>query len=415
MLLIIAAASVTSLAGPLDPPIGAVTPTGKTLIEVEPRTAVNATNTPGNSSALFRITQSGSYYLTGNVVGVAGRHGIEIATSGVTLDLNGFEVIGAGSTSGAWDGIRTSISTKNVTVRNGRVRSWGDDGIDLANITNSTGARVEGVQSTGNGGTGILCSTANGQVLDSTASENGDTGISAARLIRGCTAVDNAGIGLAVGQGGSIIDSTAFSNDDDGLRTGFGCTVVNCTSDNNVGDGIEASNGTTITASSFYANGGSGINVFSSITIRNCTAVSNTLYGIDSDTSCHIEGCSAIANVLGGIRIGSRGVVRNCVANSNAVGVEVGAGILGTGSDTRIEGNSCNNNDVGIDIDGTGNIIIANTCASNTQAFTIAADNFYGPIIDRRIPLAIPGAAAVTGFSAASTMGSTDSRANFAQ
>lgn len=415
LLLLIAAASAISLAGPLDPPIGAVSPSGKTLVEVEPRTAVNPTNTPGGGSAVFRITQSGSYYLTGNVVGVAGRHGIEITASGVTLDLNGFEVIGAGSTSGAWDGIRTSVATKNVTVRNGHVRNWGDDGIELANFVNSSGARVEGVQSTGNGGTGITCSTANGQVLDSTASENGDTGISAGRLVRGCTATDNAGIGLAVGQGGSIIDSAAFSNDDDGLRTGFGCTVVNCTSANNTGDGIEASNGTTITSSSFYANGGSGINAFSSITIRNCTAVSNTLYGIDSDTSCHVEGCTANSNILSGIRIGSRGVVRNCVANSNAAGVEVGAGILGTGSDTRIEGNSCNNNDVGIDIDGAGNIIIANTCANNSQAFTIAADNFYGPIIDRRIPMGVPGAAPVTGFSAASTMGSTDSRANFAQ
>lgn len=402
------------VAGPINPPLGPITSTGKTLTEVEPRIAINGTNTPGTPTAVVRITQPGSYYLTANVVGESGKHGIDIASSGVTIDLNGFEVIGNGVGSGVFDGVRTATGIKNVTVRNGHVRNWGDDGVEIANIVNSAGARVENVQATGNGGTGILCSTANGHVVHCTASENGATGISATRLISGCSAVDNTGIGLSVGQGGSIIDSTAFSNDSDGLFTGFGCTVVNCTSDNNTGDGIESSNGTTITNCSFIANGGSGINIFSSITVRNCTSVSNTLYGIDADTSCHIEGCTANSNQLDGIRVGSRGIVRNNLANSNGPS-EIGAGIHGIGSDTRFEGNTCNNNDFGITVDGTGNIIINNSCANNVQAFVIVADNFYGPIIDRRIPTTVPSTAAVAGFAATSTMGSTDSRANFAQ
>ncbi len=407
-------AAGTLIAGPLDPPAGPIASTGKTLTEVEPRIAINATNTPGNTSTVFRITQPGSYYLTGNLVGVANKHGIDIASSGVTIDLNGFEVLGNGAASGAFDGIRTAVSTKNVTVRNGHVRNWGDDGVELANIVNSAGARVEQVQSTGNGGSGIVCSTSNGQVLQCTASENGATGISAARLISQCSAVDNTGIGLSVGQGGSILDSTAFTNGDDGIHVGFGCTIANCTSDNNTGDGIEASNGSTITACSFIANGGSGINIFTSITVRNCTSVSNTLYGIDADTSCHIEGCTANSNQLDGIRIGSRGVARNNIANSNGP-AEIGAGIHCSGSDTRIDGNTCNNNDFGITADGTGNIIISNTCANNVQAFVIVADNFYGPIIDRRIPTTVPSTPVAVGFSATSTMGSTDPRANFAQ
>src|SRR5678815_4185257 len=79
--------------GLLTPP-GTPAPTMKTLDQVEPRVAINATNTPGDTDSLFKITQPGSYYLTGNITGVAGKHGIAIAASGVTVDLNGFDVAG---------------------------------------------------------------------------------------------------------------------------------------------------------------------------------------------------------------------------------------------------------------------------------------------------------------------------------
>src|SRR5437868_1893082 len=62
-----ATGALVSVAGPLNPPAGPVAPSYKTLTEVEPRIAVNATNTPGNSAYSYRITQQGSYYLTGDV------------------------------------------------------------------------------------------------------------------------------------------------------------------------------------------------------------------------------------------------------------------------------------------------------------------------------------------------------------
>src|SRR5216117_1440443 len=129
--LVVVVGTLASLAGPLDPPAGPVAPTGKTLGEVEPRIAVNAANTPGDSNSLFKITQPGSYYLTGNITGVANKHGIEIAASGVTLDLNGFDLLGA---PGSLDGVSvtTAAVQSNITVFNGSVRAWGDKGIDLA-------------------------------------------------------------------------------------------------------------------------------------------------------------------------------------------------------------------------------------------------------------------------------------------
>jgi hypothetical protein len=60
-------------------------------------------------------------------------------------------------------------------------------------------------------------------------------------------------------------------------------------------------------------------------------------------------------------------------------------------------------------VDGAGNIIITNTCSGNTIDWVFVANNVFGPIIDRRVP----ASASVSGFSAPSSLGSTDANANF--
>ena len=150
--LITASGTVAALAGPLDPPVGPIAPTFKTLTEVEPRVAINATNTPGDGNSIYRITQPGSYYLTGNVAGVSGRSGIEIAADNVTIDLMGFSVEGVG---GSLDGVTTELTRNNLTVRNGTVSGWGQDGIDLTQGGTGLGSLVEGVTSSDNTVSGI--------------------------------------------------------------------------------------------------------------------------------------------------------------------------------------------------------------------------------------------------------------------
>jgi hypothetical protein len=151
--LLVAAATVFAL-GDLNPPAGSVAATGKRLTEIEPRIAINATNTPGDADSVFRIAQPGSYYLTGNITGVAGKHGIEIAASNVSIDLNGF-VVDGGGVIGSLDGIRTSLSALSaLTITNGKVSNWGRDGINLA-TTSSNSSLVERVEAIGNGGNGM--------------------------------------------------------------------------------------------------------------------------------------------------------------------------------------------------------------------------------------------------------------------
>jgi hypothetical protein len=61
----------------------------KTLDQIEARTPINATATPGDASNQFIISAGGSYYLTANITGVSGKNGMSINASNVTLDLNG--------------------------------------------------------------------------------------------------------------------------------------------------------------------------------------------------------------------------------------------------------------------------------------------------------------------------------------
>jgi hypothetical protein len=83
-----------AVAGDLNPPPGPITPTMKTLDEVEPRIAVNSINTPGDADSLYTISVAGSYYLTETLEGVPGKHGIKIDAHPVTLNMNGFALHG---------------------------------------------------------------------------------------------------------------------------------------------------------------------------------------------------------------------------------------------------------------------------------------------------------------------------------
>ena len=98
----------------------------KTLDEVEPRIAINATNTPGDASNTFIISQPGSYYMIGDITGEIGKNGIRISAAGVTLDLMGFTLDGV---AGSLDGVNVSVFRENIVIRNGHIRDWGASGI----------------------------------------------------------------------------------------------------------------------------------------------------------------------------------------------------------------------------------------------------------------------------------------------
>lgn len=312
--------STLVVAGPLDPPAGLVAPTFKTLSEVEPRIAINPTNTPGDADSMFKITQPGSYYLTGNIQfpGGPGKHGIEIVASGVTLDLNGFDVVGVFG-AGSFDGVSVTLTNQtNVAVVNGSVRNWGRMGVNLGSTT--TSGRVEGVLVGNSNGNGIL--------------------IGSNSTISRCSAFDNNAAGLVAGDGCNISHFTARGNANIGIFTGFGCTVTNCSAVVNSNSGIFTGFGCTIAACSAFDNLGTGITTGSQCVVTDCAANLNSTLGIFVGTDCTITGCTVTGNTNGGITSGGRGnILKSNISNTGA-----GPGVTSTGEGLRIESSTINGN-----------------------------------------------------------------------
>lgn len=376
----VSAVAALLFAGPLTPPAGPIASTYKTLHEVEPRIVINATNTPGNVNGTFVITQPGSYYLTGNVTGEVGKHGILIGSDGVTVDLNGFTLTGV---PGAFSGVGHSVSSyRNVTVRNGTATGWAN-GVAIT----GAGNRVEGVRASENVGNGILLST-NGIIESCTASDNGTNGISVGNgcVVRGCTSYLNDGTGVAGSGSTAVSDCNAYSNAT-GFNLGLGSTIIGCSARDNTADGFVVSSASVVSNCSAYSNTGDGIRAAStSVTISGCTASFNSADGIEVPGNCHVI---------------------NNICDSNGVGAGVGMGIKATGTDSRIEGNSLMRNDFGMDVQLSGNFIVRNSAAGNTTNYQIIANNKVGTIVSA------PNSLAINGSTGGAGVGSTDPWANF--
>jgi hypothetical protein len=132
------------------------------------------------------LTQPGLYRLIGNiVVPDANTTALVIAADNVTLDLNGFAIIGPNrclpdfgpatdcSALGDGDGIRTDGNHQNITVRNGTITGMGTSGMFLQ----GRGVRIEGIHASHNGARGIQLEGGGGLILHSTAYNNLASGI----------------------------------------------------------------------------------------------------------------------------------------------------------------------------------------------------------------------------------------------
>ncbi len=353
---IVVAALVT--AGPLDPPAGPVTPTYKTLTEVEPRIAINAVNTPGDATSIYRITQPGSYYLAGNIpAGAAGRLIIAVAASNVTIDLCGFEIEGQIPTGGRSPfgiALDNASSPNNVTIRNGTVRGCGT------------------------------------------------------------------GIYLAFGQGSGdtyVVEGVKLLGNESGLYVAFGSVVRGCHIAYNEQGGIFIGSG-LVESCVVYFNGGTGIDAGGSSVIRHCAVSGNGGRGISAALAV-VSGCSTSGNAGGGILAyqstlegctTTDGVelVDDCVARGNRCSRPNNTAMLVSGSDNRVEGNMFTDSSIGLGVIDPGNIIIRNTASGNAINWTIVAGNALAPIRQ-----ASTNASTVTGNAYAGSLGSTDPNANF--
>jgi parallel beta-helix repeat protein len=194
--------------------------------------------TPGDAAGFpVTISQSGSYRLSGNLtVPNADTTAIEVTADYVTIDLNGFAILGPTECTGepttcvptgTGDGIHAN-SRKAITVLNGKIAGMGSSGVALEGLFPADeGAIVRGVQSISNGQYGIRA-VSGATVSGNVARRNGAHGIFVdLGTVSGNTATSNGGDGIKAGGGGTVTGNTVVGNDGDGIEVGHGLVSGN--------------------------------------------------------------------------------------------------------------------------------------------------------------------------------------------
>ena len=242
--------------GPLDPP----GPPASTLPLVEPRTPIRQPATAADFPIV--ISAPGSYYLAENITGVSGKDGIQIASDAVTLDLNGFALIGV---SGSGAGIGGALR-RNVSIHNGSVRLWDGGGIN-GDFVDST---FEDLRLLSNN-TGGISTNGNSLVSRVVATNNGGYGIR---------------IGNAYGSGGVIRDSTASGNSLDGILVLGRVLVVDNTSILNWTAQIPVVNsGSRIESNNVERLAAAPLGLAIHVESANNVIIRNSIRGVNSDVS----------------------------------------------------------------------------------------------------------------------------------
>ena len=306
--------------GALTPP-GAPAPTMKTLTQIEPRTDV--LTLAGDGGNRFIIAQPGSYYLTTNIVGVSGKNGITIASGNVTLDLNGFALLGV---AGSFRGVYVIGTYTNLTVRNGTVSGWGGDGVDAYSTGFPRNVVLERLTISGNGGHGIETEAAS-VVRDCLSQSNYNDGIyCSGGLISGCVSRDNRGLGISA-VSSVVRDCRVGSSGNDGIHA-TSSVVRDCWVESSAGDGIYATPGTVSgcfvkdsVQSGIYVNA-PGSQISGNTCIGNNTSASVGHAGIyvnDSNNRIEDNHVSATGGILG-IKVNSPTYVNNVVIKNTVSG-----------------------------------------------------------------------------------------------
>ena len=213
------------------------------------------------STLPFIINQCGSYFLTRCLTGTSG-DGITINVSDVTIDLNGFSVIG---TAGTGDGIHIQAGVDRVSVFGGNIRNWGQSGIEAAN-------------------------SGRHHFRDLRIDDNGEWGIDVRfiALVDNCMAIGNGESGIRVQGGGVIANCIASENGSNGSGNGIAVSVVNdgaavvahCVARDNTGDGATAGNNGVFSACVTTGNGDDGLEPFDGH-VAECCSRGNTASNYD--------------------------------------------------------------------------------------------------------------------------------------
>jgi Right handed beta helix region len=257
------------------------------------------------------ITAPGSYRLTGDLTeNPQSGPMVVVDASNVTLDLNGFSLIGSAACGAAggncipagsagFEGVYANIGAHNLSVLHGVIRGMVGAGLDLQGLS----ARLVGVRAVGN---------ANG--------------------------------GAQLGPYCVLSEVTAIGNGADGIRVDQGCSVSGSLASGNHDDGIEvtgpAGGGSTVRENVAVGNGGRGIAVCGGALVSD-NEVSRNVLGIEIGAGNALSpGCaSAVGEVRDNRVVGnadgvfvsygaSARVVDNSIIGNQGTGLKVDNGLI---------------------------------------------------------------------------------------
>ncbi len=300
------------------------------------------------STVPLLITQSGSYYFTEDLSVAGGSYGINIDSDNVTIDLNGFSLIGPGATSGLTTIGLMITQQSNIEIRNGTIRDFPAQGIRENVYSGSSGYRILNMRVHNNGGNGI-------QIHGSD------------HLVKGCHVLNNGGYGIGGSTGDTLITENVVSDNTlEGIIINDG-SVINNEVYRNDSHGIRV--GGKIVGNHSSRNGGRGIFGGSATLIKNNTAILNGLSGIHSSGGSLIFENTVKDNNLdsdpneAGILVSFQTFVKDNSIYANRI-----QNMIVTSSGNNIENNFLSNTPVGI------NFLDSNNYYSNNRSSATASD-----------------------------------------
>jgi hypothetical protein len=299
----------------------------------------------------YTISNTGSYYVTDNLNGPVG---ITISTSNVTLDLNGYSLVGTvGNNS---EGIEVSTASTNIVIRNGGISHWGREGIKATLATHSS---FDNLQILNNSLDGIAAGN-NNQGSFLLAGNNTFDGIDfgESAVLLHCTAGNNLNDGIEADAGSSLLQCTARDNAQNGIRTTGSSTITNCSATENNNHGFSCGSGSTLSQNVASNNSQSGFYLFSSSLAIGNTSKTNGNHGFEW--------------------------LNDCVLESNTASLNAYSGFSTTYTGGKVDGNtSTGNANHGYNIQNTGGCQVTRNTASGNgiSPYNVLAGNTFASVI----------------------------------
>ena len=264
------------------------------------------------------ITFSGTLSST-NLSG--GANGLTIDSERVSIDLNGHALIGPGTNSNN-SGIAMTQNGKNISIKNGTISHWGENGIYVDNVFGVDRSRSISIEDV------IVFRNRRGIF-----SETG---------------------------GVHVRNGIAHANAQEGIHLGLSplpdqSTILNTASTSNGTIGIVIYNGLVENATAHHNE--SGFHLYNGSQAKNCLAHRN-------------EGA--------GFTLLGQNKLLQSKADRNGIGIHVPIGI--SLRKNLIDNNYVADNIVGIQIDAIDNIIVRNTASGNSSNYMIVTNNHVGTL-----------------------------------